>query len=299
MHPDQVGELGDESHVVADQDDGRPDLALELTERLHHLALDDDIEGARRLVGDDDLGVQHGRDRHDRPLLHPSGQLVRIAPRDGGRQPDLGQLLHDPGIELLLRPAGRLVGEDRVDHLVFDAHHRVERVHRALRHEGDVAQADLAERVVIEGEEILVAEEHPPADDAAGRPGHPHERRRHRRLAGTRLPDEPEALAGAQLERDMIHGRDVAGVRPVDDLELLDPEDDRRLGAASRRGRRRSRVDVARFGRHQSRRSRGFAKRSMPADVTNRARKMNAIIAIGGPHHHQNPRSTAVYCCDQ
>ena len=57
MTPIEVGELGDESHVVADQDDGRAELALQLTERLHHLALDDDVEGARRLVGDDDLRV--------------------------------------------------------------------------------------------------------------------------------------------------------------------------------------------------------------------------------------------------
>ena len=112
-------------------------------------------------------------------------------------------------------------------------------------------------------------------------------------------PMSPRRWPARSSNETSIHGRDVAGVRPVDDLEVLDPEDDRRLGAASRRGRRRSRVDVARFGRHQSRRSRGFAKRSMPADVTNRARKMNAIIAIGGPHHHQKPRSTAVYCCDQ
>ena len=44
----------------------------------------------------------------------------------------------------------------------------------------------------------------------------------------------------------------------------------------------------------QSRRRRGLAKRSIPAEVTNRAMKMNTIIRIGGTHHQYRPRPIAL-----
>ena len=107
-------------------------------------------------------------------------------------------------------------------------------------------------------------------------------------------PIRPRRCPGRSENDTWSTAGHVAGVRPVDDLEVLDPQDglDRWPGSAGA-GRLR------RLDGHQSRRSRGFAKRSIPADVTNRARKMKAITAMGGPHHHQNPRSTAVYSCDQ
>ena len=54
-HGDALGELGHQAHVVADQDDRGAELVLDLAQGLHHPALDDDIEGAGRFVGDDDL----------------------------------------------------------------------------------------------------------------------------------------------------------------------------------------------------------------------------------------------------
>ena len=101
-------------------------------------------------------------------------------------------------------------------------------------------------------------------------------------------PIRPRRWPGTQRERDVIDRGHVPGVRPVDDLQVLDPQDGLDLGGSAAGVCRRGRS--WRFDGHQSRRSRGFAKRSIPADVTNRARKMNAIIRIGGPHHHQNPR---------
>ena len=145
MTPIEVGELGDQAHVVADQHDRRPDALLEPAERLHHLALDDHVEGAGRLVGDDHLGFEHGRDRHHRALLHAAAQLVGVAAGDrrpAGRPAELGRTRASSAFGEALA----LVGDDGVDDLVLDAHHGVERVHRALRHQRDVAQPDLAQR---------------------------------------------------------------------------------------------------------------------------------------------------------
>ena len=53
-----VDELRHEAHVVADQDDRRAQFLLHPRQGRHDLALHDDIERARRLVGDDDLRAQ-------------------------------------------------------------------------------------------------------------------------------------------------------------------------------------------------------------------------------------------------
>ena len=156
------------------------------------------------------------------------------------------------------------------------------------------AQPDLAQRGVVQLHQVASGEEHPAADDPARRAGHAHQGGGHRGLAGAGFADETEALARHERERHVVDGRHVAGIRAVDDLEVLDLGGPGSVaGAAGARGGR------ADDGCHQSRRSRGLAKRSIPAEVTNRARKMNAMTTIGGPHHHQKPRRTAVYCCDQ
>ena len=54
-HRHPVDELRHQAHVVADQDHRGAELVLHAVERLHHLALDDHVERAGRLVGDDHL----------------------------------------------------------------------------------------------------------------------------------------------------------------------------------------------------------------------------------------------------
>ena len=54
------------------------ELRLNPAQRVDHLPLDDDVEGAGRLVGDDDLGLQADRDGDADALLHAAAQLVRV-----------------------------------------------------------------------------------------------------------------------------------------------------------------------------------------------------------------------------
>ncbi len=61
----------------------------------------------------------------------------------------------------------RLVRLDRVDDLVADGHHRVERVHRALEDHRDLAPAEALELGVGHRQHVLAAE----ADLAAGDDG--------------------------------------------------------------------------------------------------------------------------------
>ena len=79
MHDrDAVGDLGDDAHVVGDEQDADTALVGEVAEELQDLRLHGHVERRRRLVGDQELGIagQRGRD-HD-ALALAAGELVRI-----------------------------------------------------------------------------------------------------------------------------------------------------------------------------------------------------------------------------
>ena len=74
-HP--VAHLGDDAQVVGDQHDGRAGLVAQVAHEVEDLRLDRHVEGRRRLVGDQQLGLAgkgHG-DHH--ALGHAARHLVR------------------------------------------------------------------------------------------------------------------------------------------------------------------------------------------------------------------------------
>jgi hypothetical protein len=75
---DAVGELEQQREVVRDEEHREAEIAFEGVDLLQDLALHDDVEGGRRLVHDDQLGVERERDGDDHALAHPAGELVRV-----------------------------------------------------------------------------------------------------------------------------------------------------------------------------------------------------------------------------
>jgi hypothetical protein len=70
--------VADHAEVVGDEDVGEAELLLQVLEQVDDLGLDRDVEGAHRLVGDDQLGFQRQRAGDPDPLPLPAGELVRI-----------------------------------------------------------------------------------------------------------------------------------------------------------------------------------------------------------------------------
>ena len=93
---------------------------------------------------------------------------------------------------------------DRVHHLRPDPHHRVERVHRALRDVGDLAQARLAHLLVAQRGQVDAADDHLAALDPARRLDHAHHRQRHGALARAGFADQPQLFPGIQGEADTV-----------------------------------------------------------------------------------------------
>ena len=78
------------------------ELRLELRDEVEHLRLDRRVEAGRRLVEDQERRVLRERHRDDDALLHPAGELVRVAAHDRVRVGDLHPR------ERLARPLARL-----------------------------------------------------------------------------------------------------------------------------------------------------------------------------------------------
>ena len=78
-HDDARADAGDDAEVVADQDDGGAEIAVEFAQQFENLRLDGDVERSGRLVGDQQRRLVANAHRQHHALAHAAGELVRIA----------------------------------------------------------------------------------------------------------------------------------------------------------------------------------------------------------------------------
>ena len=87
-HHHVVGDLADQSQVVADEEHTHPMALAQPGDELQHLALHRHIERGRRLVGDQELRLIGDRHRDHHALLLPARELVRIGAQPRARLGD-------------------------------------------------------------------------------------------------------------------------------------------------------------------------------------------------------------------
>ena len=94
---------------------------------------------------------------------------------------------------------------NRVDDLIADRHHRVERVHRALEDHRHIAPAKCFEFFLAHRQHISAAEPtSPPVITAGGE--HPHDRVGDGRFAAARFAGQSKTSPGAMVKADVVHG---------------------------------------------------------------------------------------------
>jgi len=69
-HRHAVGDFVDDAQIVRNQQDAQSDIAAKLGDEIENLRLDGDIEGGRRFVCDQELGVHDQRQGHHDALPH-------------------------------------------------------------------------------------------------------------------------------------------------------------------------------------------------------------------------------------
>ena len=95
--------------------------------------------------------------------------------------------------------------------LHLDGEYGIQGRERVLKDHGDLCAAQAAQPSFGQAQDIAAAKHHLSARDAGRRRQQADQRSDHRRLAAPRLADEPEHLAGADLERDTIGGAHASG----------------------------------------------------------------------------------------
>ena len=213
--------MGNEHHAEAE-------VLAQPLDLVQDLPLDHDVQRGRRLVHDDDLGVQRQGHRDDDPLAHPAGQFVGETAQPPRVDADHLEQFRRPGV-----PGPgiyvRAVRPEDVAELLAQARHRVQRVHRALEDHRDLVPAELAELLALQRHQVdsgsVPAEElDGTAGELGGGPQHPGERVGERGFAAPALPRDAEHLAPAQLERDVAHRPGRAPARVLD-ADVLGPQD--------------------------------------------------------------------------
>ncbi len=158
-HQRPVGELGDHTEVVRDDQHPGPGDVPGGFEDLEDLRLHGDIECGGGLVADQQVGVVGDRDRDDDPLPFTAGELVRKRAGAALRLGDAHQLeqFHRA---MTGRPPShpRLVDLDRLGDLVADGVHRCQSRHRILEHHADRLAAEPRHRVVVQAQQLGVVQ---------------------------------------------------------------------------------------------------------------------------------------------
>ena len=178
----------------------------ELLEQPQDLRLDGHVQRGGGLVGQQQLGVAAQRDGDHDALAHAAAELVRVV-LDAARglgDADLAEQL-DGALDRV-GVAQAQVQLEALGHEALDGQHRVQAGDGVLEDHRDVAAADGAHLVLGQREQVpaleLDAAAHAgvghhagEADDGAGGDA----------LAAAALADEPDELAGRDLEAHVVH----------------------------------------------------------------------------------------------
>ena len=197
---DPVGDRRRHADVLLDDEHGDVARLAEPHQHLFHLGDDDRGQALRRLVHNEETGVEQQSARNREHLLLAARELpAAVVLALGEPRKRLVDALDGPGA------APRACGEAQV---LVDGERAPEPA--PLRHIADAEPRDLSGR---KGGELLAGE----ADRAAGRPHQPHDRLAERGLAHAVAADDGEHPA-VEGQVDALQGVGVA----VEDVEALD-----------------------------------------------------------------------------
>ena len=194
---DAPRQVRDDRELMRDEEDRDARVAHEVLEQVEDLGLDRDIQGADRLVREDELGTG-GECASDRDALAlAAGQLARPPVPDRLRQAHAVEHLGHVPVQAVA--GDEPVHERRLTHGLSDRERRVQRRIGVLEHHLGAA-ADLAELVRVGVAHVDAIE----ADLTAVRLDEADEAPGERRLAAAGFADEPERLVPPDRERDVI-----------------------------------------------------------------------------------------------
>ncbi|EGE55381.1 hypothetical protein RHECNPAF_930026 [Rhizobium etli CNPAF512] len=213
-----VDEAGSERDIMGYEEQRHAVLAHQPVEQADDLGLDDDIEGTRRLVGDQQrrLGSDCCRDRH--ALALAAGKLMRKGPQrlPGLRHPYPFQQFLGPDGGLF--PAKPKMTPGAFGDLFSDRQDGIEARARILEDEAEIAAR--AGRMAERGPEHFAGDFRSLGQQTGQRPGE-------RALAGAAFTDDCQPFARGDIEINAVEsGGSIVFVAPIGDRELSETAED-------------------------------------------------------------------------
>ena len=216
--------LGDDAHVVRDEDQRHAALALQRAQQIEDLRLDRHVERGRRLVGDQQPRVAGDGHRDHHALVHAARELMRKVAEPARRRGD-ADLLEQLDRATSRRLAIELqVQPQRLAELEADGEARIEARRRILEDHRDVLADERAALAVGQSLQIAPGEYEPLGADAAGIRDEPHHREHRDALAGARFADDAEHLAFVDREAHALDRVHDGALRRKLDVEVFDFE---------------------------------------------------------------------------
>ena len=248
---DAVSDLVHDTEIVGDEQDGRADLVVQALQDFQHLALHGNVEGRRRLVGDDELGPAGDRHGDHDALALAAAQLVWIGAHDTLRIADV-LVFEQLDCSLVGSCAGNvLVQQDGFHDLLTAGEDRIQRRHRVLEDHRDAAAAQLAQGRLGHLQQVGAVEQNLAARDPCIGWQKVENTQRHQCLAATAFAHETEDFTLLDVEGHTVHGRlqSFAGLKG--DLDVVDLQHGASADLAERRpaGRRSTSVLTCSPGR--------------------------------------------------
>src|SRR5918993_1505522 len=267
---DAVGDLVHQRQVVGDDDGALHVVAVAgVDPRLRPPPLGGYVQGPGEPPGDQQRGVEQGRDDHHHALLHPARELDRVALQHLGVEPDQLQAAQQL-LQLTLEPDPP--GLEQLGHHAADAPGRVHGAHGVLGDDRDLLEAEAVHPFGVPDGQLLAVQLDRPAD-VAHAAVQPDQALAQGRLAAAGLAGQPDQLAVANGEADPVQGLHVAAQGPVPDLEVVDLEGHRA----------------------HSFRSLGLKTSSRPTFMMYSDPTMAVMPSPGGTNHHHMPSWRALH----
>ena len=274
---DPVAHRGEDGQVVADHHQGQGPVADQSREHVEDLRLDDDVEGRRGLVGDDDVRVAGERHGDHDPLLLAAGQLVRVGLRLLGREVDHLQQRAHPGGPRRRRGGGRrTVQLQGLGDLPAHGADRVQRAHGPLEDDRALGPPHRSQPAPAHRREVLAAQLDGPGQGRVARQ-QPEGRHRQGGLPAARLPGDADRSPRLDGEVDAVDGDHLGVVAAAGGVR--DPD-----VPPGQRGFRRRRLGMR---GHQRRRSVGLSTDSRARPTRVKQRTTTTMARPGGRTYHQ------------
>ena len=197
-HRHPIRDMLHHAQIMRDEQQGQPQLRLQILQQIDDLRLHRDVERRHRLVAHHQPWPQYQRPRDPHPLALAAGKLMRKPLRRPHRQPDQPQhLRHLPPRR---RVGLRAMDQQRLHDDVFHRHARIERAVGVLENNLH-PRPHRAQRPRVEPGDLLAVE----MDGPAGRLDQADQQPPQRRLPAAGFPHQPQGLAGADAEIHPVH----------------------------------------------------------------------------------------------